>query len=227
MQPELCYDARLPDKAKFVVIVFLVRECAGGRSFMGENLSKLSPVTYGLAVICFFLPFVTFSCQGQRVASISGIELATGSSVQQPQMFGPAQTRREPPNSWAVLALLCAVAGTAFGFILKKRGGVALSALAGVGGLLSLVALKSQIDNEVLTQSGGMIQVNYGLGFYLVLILFLTALGLNGYWVARARGSPASPVNGAGKPGDRFCTQCGSRNAAADLFCKECGTKFA
>lgn len=50
---------------------------------------KAIPAILGLALICFFLPFVTVSCQGQKLMTFSGIQLVTGTTIQEPQMFGP------------------------------------------------------------------------------------------------------------------------------------------
>lgn len=55
---------------------------------MKSNAKMLSPVVFLLALVCFFLPFATFSCQGQRVLSVSGIQLVTGSSIQQHRCLG-------------------------------------------------------------------------------------------------------------------------------------------
>ena len=41
--------------------------------------------------------------------------------------------------------------------------------------------LKSKIDNEVLRKGEGILRVEYGFGFWLVLLLFLCAIGLNGF----------------------------------------------
>jgi hypothetical protein len=185
---------------------------------------KLSPVVFVLALICFFLPFVTFSCQGQRVATFSGMQLVTGTTLQQPQAFGPPQQQKIDPEPLALLAALAALAGLAVSFLRGKRGAIP-PAIAGGLGVVFMLALKSKLDGDVLRQGQGAIQVSYEAGFYAAVILFVGALLINGY--ALVQGSGLSVPLPRGAPGYRFCPQCGARNAAADLFCKECGAKFA
>lgn len=72
---------------------------------------KLSPAAFVLALICFFLPFANFSCQGHQVATFSGIQLATGTTVKQPQVFGAPRSQRVDPEPFAVLALLSVFIG--------------------------------------------------------------------------------------------------------------------
>ncbi|HEV2378958.1 MAG TPA: zinc ribbon domain-containing protein [Terriglobia bacterium] len=190
---------------------------------MQNSAKKLSGVTFAMAVLCFFLPFVTFSCQGEKVASFTGIQLMTGASIQQPQMFGASQERKSGGEPLAVVAFLCVAAGLAVSFV-KGRKGAVLPALAGGLGLIVLLLLKSKLDNDVLTQSEGMVQMQYEAGFYLTLLLSLAAAGVNGYAWARARGARLGGMGVTTAGG--FCTQCSSKNPAGDAFCKECGAKF-
>ena len=44
-------------------------------------LRKLPPAAYLLALICFLLPFVEVSCNGQKVVSLTGIQLLAGPQV--------------------------------------------------------------------------------------------------------------------------------------------------
>jgi len=36
-----------------------------------DIIKRFSPATFGLALICFFLPFTHISCQGQKVATLT------------------------------------------------------------------------------------------------------------------------------------------------------------
>jgi hypothetical protein len=191
---------------------------------MESNVKKASPAIFVLALICFFLPFVTFSCSGQKVLSLSGIQLVTGSSLQQPQMFGPPKSQKMDPEPIAIAAFLCGVLGLALSFVKGRAGAIATAAAGGLAAIL-LLAMRSAIEGDALKQGGGVIQVNYEAGFYAVVILFLAAVGLNIFVLMQGKGLPL-PVLKAG--GDsKFCTQCGSRNLNADAFCKECGAKIA
>lgn len=184
---------------------------------------KLPPPTFLLALLCFFLPFVTFSCSGQKVATFSGIQLATGTTLQRPQAFGPSESQRIDPEPLAVLALLAALAGLGASFVKGKKGAVGSTVLAGWGVIL-LLALKSRLDNEALSQAGGAIQVNYEAGFYLVMAFLLAAAGASAYVLFQGKHIQLPALKGAAD--SKFCAQCGARNAASDSFCGECGLRF-
>jgi hypothetical protein len=189
---------------------------------MENNAQKLSPAIFVLALICFFLPFVTFSCQGQKVTSLSGIQLVTGTTIQQPQMFGPSQSQKMDPQPLALLAFVCGVLGLALSFAKGRARTVAPAVAGGIAAIL-LLAMKSSIDSDVLSKGSGVIQVNYDVGFYVVVLLLLATAALNVFLLMQRRGLQL-PVLKAGSR-DKFCTQCGSRNLGTDVFCKECGAK--
>ena len=187
-------------------------------------MRKLTPAVFVLALICFFLPFATFSCQGQEVASLSGIRLATGTTVKQPRLLGPPKSQRVDPDPLAVLALLSVLAGIGLCFIKGKKGAAGSGILAALG-IIFMAALRSKLDNETLQHTAGAIQVSYGAGYYLTLLFLLAAVGTSIY-AFMAGGDARLPAPQAS--GDsKFCTQCGAKNSRGNLFCKECGTKFA
>jgi len=189
-----------------------------------KHAKKLSPAIYVIALICFFLPFLTFSCQGQKVLSLSGLQLVTGTSIQQPQMFGPPQSQKVDPEPLAILAFLCGVLGLAMSFLKGRASAIAPAATGGIAAILLLV-MKSRIEGDVLNKGGGVVQVNYDVGFYIVVFLFLAAVGLNISVLMQGKSLPLPALKAGG--GSRFCTQCGSRNPNTNAFCKECGAKFA
>ncbi len=184
---------------------------------------KLSPAVFVLALICFFLPFATFSCQGHQVASFTGIQLATGTTIKQPQLLGPPKGQRIDPEPFAVLALLSVVAGAGLCFMKGKKGAVSSGAVAALG-IIFMAALRSKLDGEALRQTEGAIQVSYGAGYYLTLVFLLAALGTSIYALMAGTGIrlPAPQTGGDSK----FCPQCGAQNSGGNLFCKACGTKF-
>ena len=191
---------------------------------MQNGIWKLRPAVFVLALICFFLPFVTFSCQGTRIASFSGVQMITGTTIPQPQMFGPPKDEKVSPEPFAIMTFACVVIGLALSFLRSKQGIVGSAALAGLT-VIFLMALKSKIDSEALRQVGGIIQVKYEAGFYLVILSMLAAICASVFVLLQGRGIALSTFKSTG--GSKFCTQCGATNAAADLFCEECGAKFS
>ena len=85
--------------------------------------------------------------------------------------------------------------------------------------------MRSAIEGDALSKGEGVIQVNYEVGSYAVVTLFLAAAALNSFVLFHTNGFPLPALRAVG--GCIFCGQCGSRNLSADAFCKECGVRFA
>lgn len=203
---------------------------------MESAARKISPAVFVLALICFFLPFVSFSCQGMKVASFSGIQLVTGTTLQQPQMFGPPTAQKVGAEPLAVLTFLCGIAGLGLSFLKGRNSGIG-PILAGGLAAIFLLALKSKLESDALKQGGGAIQVQFAAGYWVVLVFFLAAVALNAFPLVQGK-RIAPPVGPSGARlgrtpsaptdlGDKFCSQCGARTSPTDFFCKQCGAKAA
>jgi len=192
---------------------------------MGSNRRRVSPAVFFLAMVCFFLPFVTLSCAGERIESFTGFQLVAGTELKQPGFFGQVETQKVSPEPLAFLAFLCIVAGLGSSFF-SGRKPTGAAAIGGGLGFLLLLALRFKLDGDVARQGQGMIQVSYELGFYLATILFLLAASLSAYFLF-FEGKPIPLPLSRHAQGYKFCAQCGSRNSAANLFCEECGAKLA
>src|SRR5512144_1133400 len=93
---------------------------------MKESEKFISPALFLLIALCFFLPFVSFTCQGQKIATITGMELVTGTKIdklQSPQ-FNQQKENSEllkqstlASEPLAVAAFIFAVLGIACSFI--------------------------------------------------------------------------------------------------------------
>jgi hypothetical protein len=137
---------------------------------MQESLKKFSPAVFGIIIICFMLPWVNLSCQGQNAATFSGLQLVTGTTVQQQNQ----EVKSEP---LAVAVLVLTILGLALSFLKDKKSPI-IPGIIGVAAFILLLLLKSKIDTDASNHS---IQVQYAIGFWLVLILFIGAIALNGY----------------------------------------------
>lgn len=154
---------------------------------MRNGLKKLSPVIFLIVIICFFLPFVNVSCEGTKVAALTGIQLVTGTEIEQPSVFGePKQTEKADAEPFASAALLSAVLGLGLSFLKGRRSSI-VPAILGVAGFVLLLLLKFKIDNEVLKEGEGMVQVEYGIGFWLAFLFLLFAAGWNGFLFSRRK----------------------------------------
>jgi lipopolysaccharide export LptBFGC system permease protein LptF len=135
-----------------------------------ESLKNFSPAVFAIILICFLFPWVNLTCQSQNVATFSGLQLVTGTTVQQQN-----QTVKSEPLAVAVLVLT--ILGLALSFLKDKKSSI-IPGIIGVAAFILLLLLKSKIDTDASNQN---IQVQYAIGFWLVLVLLIGAIALNGY----------------------------------------------
>jgi len=148
---------------------------------MDSPTKKISPALFGVILVSFFLPFVNISCQSQKLMTLTGVQLATGTTIEQPSLFGRETKKQEiPAEPMAIFSLIAAVVGLGTSFLKTKNSAVAPAASGGIGLVLTLI-MKSKIDDAVLKNGQGIIQVDYEIGFWLVFLLFLSAAILNAY----------------------------------------------
>ena len=168
-----------------------------------------------------------------EVATFSGVQLAFGTKVNQPQMFGQAQQKNVDAEPLATLAGLCALLGLGLGFIESSRAALG-PAVSGVVGALFLLLVKSNMDDKIVKQGQGMLQVSYEAGFTPALLLLIAGAALNGYvfFSQRARravaslpdactttGRSASPTVSAPPASPGVCPHCGASTGAKSKFC--------
>ncbi len=145
------------------------------------------------ALLLFFLPFVDVSCQGRHVVSFTGIQLVTGTTVQQPRLDGPPKAKRIPGEPAALMSLAFGAVAAALSFARVRRVLVA-SSLASGAGALSLLVLKVRVDDDILSEGQGVLQVQYSWAYWLALLLFASGCVLAGRLVTRrVQASPAMP----------------------------------
>lgn len=173
-----------------------------------DILSKISPSIFALIIICFFLPFTTVSCQSTNIATLSGFQVAVGADIDQTaglasglssmggmeglqalSQEGTRTTRMSRPKSKqqkiqgspiAGIILATACAGITISFVSLRQKALIEAAIAGIGAVMMFV-LKLTIDSEVNKQGQGLFQVDYEIGYWLTLIFFVGAIGVNGY----------------------------------------------
>lgn len=151
---------------------------------MTKQTKKLSPALFGLTLMCFCMPFVTVSCQEQKIMELSGVQLATGTTIKQPSFSGPPKEQKIAGDPLATLAILAGVVGLGTSFIKAKKAAVA-PAGSGAAGSILLLMLKSTLDNEIVKQGQGLLLVNYGFGFWLAFLLFVASTVVNVYTIAQ------------------------------------------
>lgn len=208
---------------------------------MANRKSIASVLVFAGSALCFFLPFVTVSCGGVTAFTLTGQQLATGTTLTQPQPFGPPQTQKVSPDPFAVAAALCAIAGIALSLIGRRLASAA--AISGGVGAASLLIMRSRLNDQLQSQSQGLAKATYETGFTLAVLLLIAGAAWNVYLFLQTKrvgeAIPLLPVKGqsgnkhspaqSGSPPlplerqDRICHHCAEPIRAAARFCESCG----
>lgn len=167
---------------------------------MQDSLKRFSPAVFAIAVASFMLPWVIFTSLGQSGANFTGLQMVTGTRPTHEEWvenlereFNRGAITREiadqmaeaPPPRFgyeplAVVVLFAAVLGVALSF-LKGRKSTVMASIAGLVASFLLLLLKSEFQTSIARESNGVIRAEMEGGYWLVLILFLCAIALNGY----------------------------------------------
>lgn len=130
-----------------------------------------------IAIICFFFPFMTVSCGGQQIASVSGTDMIFGDSTVSHEVTEYAEKQGETEEdgslfNWFVLAAgVCAVFAL---FTTKNSGGEALFSA------IWLIVFRFNAkwyyrigDTKLSELNEDVIQVKFGGALYLAIVLLL------------------------------------------------------
>jgi hypothetical protein len=157
------------------------------------SLKHIPPFGFLLTLFCFLLPFVTLSCPAGRF-TLSGLQVAKGTTINEPQMFGGVKQREVKGEPLALAALLCALIGAGVGFMVSRKARFVAVGLGGLGAIL-LLFFRGKVEGDILREGGGMFQVSYGAGFWLAFLGFIVAAGLN-LFAAKTPSTPGAPTQG-------------------------------
>lgn len=165
-------------------------------------MPKVSPSMFALIVLCFFLPFVTLSCEGEKIAQLSGVNLVTGTTIQVDSGFSK-ESRKVDAVGAAGLALVAAIGGAGLYFWQHKLRSVA-GAAAGLIGGIALLTMKSGMAAKLAADN---VDVQTEAGYTLALLLFFGAALVNAYMAFLAPDAPfrlgiAAPPASGGGPSD-------------------------
>lgn len=210
---------------------------------MKNQKSLASLLMFIGSTLCFFFPFVTVSCGGVKAFTLTGQQLATGTTLREPQPFGPPQTQKIDPDLFAAVTGLCAIGGVGLSLIGRRLAG-ATAATGGVGAV-SLLVMRFRLDDQLQKQAGGMASATYETGFTVAVLLLIAGAVWNAYLFRQNPRSedlvPASKVEanpidtpssstqsqsatGEGILDSQSCSHCGQRVGPAARFCEACGT---
>lgn len=159
---------------------------------MTDHKSLASALLFAGSALCFFFPFVAVSCGGVEAFTLTGQQLATGTTLSQPEQFGPPQKQHIDADPFAAIAGLCALVG----IVLSITGRTMASgrAVAAGAGAVSLIMLRSHLNGELQSRAGGMVQANYQTGYTLALVLLVAGAIWNVFMFLQSRRTAASEV---------------------------------
>jgi hypothetical protein len=133
---------------------------------MTSNTSKAAPFPFLLALVFFLLPFVDFSCQNQRIATINGYQAAVGGEIEGPQILSE-RPRVEVISGTPMLVGVAAAAAVAA--LLAFLRIYMLSAFVGVVGIVLLAITPQEINKQMQVRNQALITTTYQAGFYAIL----------------------------------------------------------
>jgi len=122
------------------------------------------------ALVLFFLPFLTLSCGQAKLVTLSGVQLATGSSLKVPdRASGGEKVQEIKAQPLASAAAVLAVLGLVLAFlpgVAGKFGPVVTSALV----MAACLALKGKVEADLVRENGRMITAQWEFGFWLLIL---------------------------------------------------------
>jgi hypothetical protein len=169
---------------------------------------KWIKIPKGIALLAFFLPWMTVSCSGQQLATGTGFQLLLGKLEQVGDT--PPQNSGEL-NLWLALAVAMILIGLGVSFAKFTRQLALIplitSALALLGvwlgtskyskSALLAEASKSRGDRDIGHTADSMIQIDWHFGFWLTLAMLVVAAAMA--WLAYS-GKDADLLGSPGKP---------------------------
>ena len=144
-----------------------------------NNIRRASPVIFAVALICFLLPLVNISCEGRRIAKLTGVDLVAGTEIK----IEEKDVFKVEPQIFAILALLSIVVALATSFIKEGKSKIipAIMALVGFGSLIAQMVRISQKLKEIGEEEKLLLEADYCFAFWLLLFLLLVGFGINVY----------------------------------------------
>ena len=139
---------------------------------------SLIPLLFAAVIIFFFFNFFTVSCGGQKIGSVTGINLVTGTELKDRDMFSGRETKGEkiPASAWAIIAFGAAIIGLG-AFLIKEKREALIGTSAGAIGLGSLLILQFAIKSAIEKKAEGAIQTDFQFAYWGALI----AIGIAGF----------------------------------------------
>jgi hypothetical protein len=156
-----------------------------------NSAKKAAPFPFLLLLISFLLPFLEFSCQGNKIAALSGYQTGFGTELDSRDTWS-GQVKKEKVDATPMVAVVLLL-GVVAGLVAFAAPGAA--AILGTAAVILLFVAQSQIEKDVLAHGKGMIAVSFQSGFYGSILLLLAGAGLSAYAALSGRTPPPLPTD--------------------------------
>jgi hypothetical protein len=170
---------------------------------------------FGVAVLCFFLPFFNIKCNNTKIVTVSGVQMATGTRINPAgggmfdRIGDTGSSSKESKEMFEIpvlLALLTVLAGAIVTLVLAQKGrdrknsqwAIYLSAgtlLLLLAEAVSLMIQMSDLDKEA-TQLSGMITWHFDIGYWLVVLISIGTVVYNVMELKKINAIPVTDENG-------------------------------
>jgi hypothetical protein len=143
---------------------------------MNSPSQQLAPLPFLLVLLFLLLPFVEFSCQNQKLATLNGFETAFGTEVESATIFSERSVKEKIEGTNLLIGMIAAcvlAAVAAWG----KKG--LLAAFLGITALVLLIVTPSEIDRRIKAKNQGVIVATVQTGFYACMVGLLAGIGLS------------------------------------------------
>ena len=156
--------------------------------------SKLSPAAFGLAVLCFLLPFTSLSCAGKPLGTASGFDIVTNTA------FDELKKDEKEESSgincaWLVTVAVILIIIGGLAALIKRTWGTIAAVITGALGIVSLLSFRWLLNHQIAkiweeakdpsdmfsgltTMAQAVLTVDYRYGFWLAIIF--TLVGITG-----------------------------------------------
>lgn len=208
--------------------------------------NRILKIVLIVALLCFLLPYVMVSCDGDDMGTYSGVELATGHTFDDSELDDDDYN----PNAFVLIAFIMGVVALVIVFV-HKSGGASIALCSAVAIIALIIFRATFISYYGLEENKEYIEINWRWGFFATIICYITSFvtalipdtGTNPF--AETNTQPqANAYKYCEQCGTEltwdadFCIQCGAPQAPSDTcvncgykfensdsFCPECGTK--
>lgn len=138
---------------------------------------KASAIIFSLIIGSFLLPFVVLHQENQQIREIAGAQLAAGINISELDQILNAEGAFFWQEHLMIFIFIYSLIGLVTTTIKLRQNAAILPAISATVGLTFSGIVRSHLD--YLSLSSAQIKVDYGIGFYLMILLFLAVSCLN------------------------------------------------